>query len=136
MITPSVTSDGSDSKSFEVVITLEPSEAALRAGVSAKAEIQVETITDCLVIPIHAAFVESGKHFAFVVNQTGFEKRELELGKNNVYLVNVVKGLTEGDRVLLFDPRESGAGAESNPGSSGKPDEPSALLSAPGASEN
>ena len=64
------------------------------------------------------------------------EKREVELGKNNVYLVNVIKGLTEGDRVLLFDPRENGAGAESNPGSADKADAPSALLSAPGASGN
>ncbi len=133
-------SDGSDARSFEVVITLEPSEAALRAGVTAKAEIQVETLPDCLVIPIHAAFAESGKHYAFVVNATGFEKREIELGKNNVYLVNIVKGLAEGDRVLLFDPRQGGAGAEPDQeppaDAAGKTPEPSAVLTAPGASGN
>ncbi len=133
-------SDGSDARSFEVVITLESSAETLRAGVTAKAEIQVETVPECLVIPIHAAFAESAKHFAFVVNATGFEKREIELGKNNVYLVNVVKGLSEGERVLLYDPRQSGAGAESSQepsaGPAGKPSEPSAVLSSPGASSN
>ncbi len=107
-------SDWGEAKTFEVVITLESSQETLRAGVTAKAEILVETVPDCLVIPIHAAFAESGKHFAFVLNAKGYDKREVELGKNNVYLVNVTKGLTEGERVLLFDPRVSGSGGESS----------------------
>ena len=130
-------SDWGDSKTFEVVITLESSEESLRAGVTAKAEILVETIPECLVMPIHAAFAESGKHYAFVLGAKGYEKRELELGKNNVYLVNVTKGLAENDRVLLYDPRQSGAGGESKEdspaGKTDKPAESSAVLSASGA---
>ncbi|HUR28790.1 MAG TPA: efflux RND transporter periplasmic adaptor subunit [Planctomycetota bacterium] len=129
-------SDWGDAKTFEVVVTLEPTEDPLRAGVTAKAEILVETLPDCLVIPIHAAFAEGGKHFAFVLNATGFEKRELELGKNNVYLVNVTKGLTEGERVLLFDPRQNGSGGESAKDDAADKIESSAgenpVLSAPG----
>ncbi|MEO6710510.1 MAG: efflux RND transporter periplasmic adaptor subunit [Planctomycetota bacterium] len=131
-------SDWGEAKTFEVVITLESTEDTLRAGVTAKAEILVETVPDCLVIPIHAAFAENGKHYGFVVGGKGYEKRELELGKNNVYLVHVSKGLTEGDRVLLFDPRVSGSGGESSgdkePASEAdKVAEASPVLSASGA---
>ena len=130
-------SDWGDSKTFEVVITLESSEDSLRSGVTAKAEILVETVPDCLAIPIHAAFAEGGKHFAFVLNPTGYDKREVELGKSNLYLVNVIKGLADGERVLLFDPRVSGGGGESTkdevPAATGdKPSAATALLSASG----
>ena len=131
-------SDWGEAKTFEVVITLDPTDESLRAGVTAKAEILVETIPDCLVIPIHAAFAEGGKHFAFVLNSKGYEKRELELGKNNVYLVNITKGLAEGERVLLFDPRVSGSGGESSKedglaGKGAKAADSNAVLSASGA---
>jgi RND family efflux transporter MFP subunit len=105
-------SDWGEAKTFEVVVTLDPTTESLRAGVTAKAEIMVETVPDCLAIPIHAAFAESGAHYAFVVTAQGFEKREVELGKNNVYLVAITKGLSAGDRVLLFDPRVGGSGGE------------------------
>jgi RND family efflux transporter MFP subunit len=107
-------SDWGEAKTFEVVVTLEPTEDSLRAGVTAKAEILVDTVPECLVIPIHAAFAENSKHFAFVLDGKGYEKREVELGKNNVYLVNITKGLSTGERVLLFDPRVSGSGGESS----------------------
>jgi HlyD family secretion protein len=129
-------SDWGESKTFEVVITLDPTEEALRAGVTAKAEILVETVPDCLAIPIHAAFAESGKHYSFVLGAKGYDKREIELGKNNVYLVNVTKGLAEGDRVLLYDPRQSGSGGEASKdeaGEAGKAAEAGAALTAPGA---
>jgi HlyD family secretion protein len=116
-------SDGSESKTFEVVVTLEPSSESLRAGVTAKTEILVETVAECLVIPIHAAFAESGAHHAFVVVADGFEKRTIELGKNNIYLVHVSTGLTLGERVLLYDPRLGGSGGESgvDPNADAKP---------------
>lgn len=105
-------SDWGEAKTFEVVVTLDPTTESLRAGVTAKAEIMVETVPDCLAIPIHAAFAESGAHYAFVITAQGFEKRVVELGKNNVYLVAITKGLSAGDRVLLFDPRVGGSGGE------------------------
>lgn len=105
-------SDWGESKTFEVVVTLDPTTETLRAGVTAKAEILVETLPECLAIPIHAAFAENGKHFAFVLGESGYEKRDLELGKNNVYLVEVTRGLSAGERVLLLDPRQTGSGGE------------------------
>lgn len=106
-------SDWGETKTFQVTVTLEPTADTLRAGVTAKTEILVETVPASKTIPIHAAFPESGKHYAFVVTASGFERREVQLGKNNVHLVAIESGLELGERVLLFDPRTTGGGGES-----------------------
>ena len=124
-------SDGGEAKTFEVVVTLDPTTEMLRAGVTARAEILVETVPECLVIPIHAAFAESGAHYAFVLSAKGFERRAIELGKNNVYLVQITSGLAAGERVLLYDPRLGGSGGEAASDSLGA-DEPAALAQSAG----
>jgi multidrug efflux pump subunit AcrA (membrane-fusion protein) len=96
-------------KTFEVEVTMDPIEIDLRAGTTAKCEIQVETIPDVLQVPIHAVVVEEGKSLCFLPVATGFEEREVKVGKNNAHFVQVLEGLNKGERVLLYDPRDSGA---------------------------
>lgn len=96
-------------KSFKVKIALGSTPGSLRAGVTAKAEIQVETLEDVLQAPVHAVVPEGGKHFAFVIGPSGPEKREVEIGKHNAHFVQVLKGLSEGEELLLYDPRTEGA---------------------------
>jgi RND family efflux transporter MFP subunit len=99
-------------KSFKIEITLDTTPPDLRAGVTAKAEIQVETLEDVVYCPIHAIVPEGGKHLAFVVKGAAIEEREVKIGKNNAHHVQVLEGLSEGEEVLLYDPRsETGAGA-------------------------
>lgn len=97
-----------ENKTFEVEVTMAPIEIELRAGTTAKAEIQVETVANALQVPIHAVFSESGEHFAFVGQAAGFEKRAVKIGKNNNHFVQIVDGLNEGENVLLYDPRDAG----------------------------
>ena len=95
-------------KTFRVEITMEPIEdVELRAGITAKSEIQIETIEDVLQVPIHSVVAEAGKYFCFVPDESGFEKRAVEIGKNNSHYVAVTSGLVEGEQVLLYDPRET-----------------------------
>ena len=98
-----------ENKTFEIEITLDPIEIELRAGTTAKAEIQVETVPAALQVPIQSVFGESGGHLAFVARASGFEKRAVRIGKNNNHFVQVLEGLAEGERVLLYDPRAEGA---------------------------
>ncbi len=107
-------------KTFRVEITMDPiDDIELRAGITARCEVQVETIEDVLQVPIHAVTAEAGKHFCFLQQADGgFEKREVGIGKNNNHYVTVNEGLTEGEEVLLYDPREeSVAEAEASAGS-------------------
>jgi HlyD family secretion protein len=95
-------------KRFEVEITLGASDVELRAGITAKAEIQVEVVPGVLMVPIHAVFTEEGERFCFVRDNGDVLKRNVEIGKNSAHYVEIVKGLDEGERVLLLDPRENG----------------------------
>ncbi len=96
-------------KTFKVEITMEPSEVELRAGVTAKVEIQVEELANVLQVPIHAVFPEGGEYFAFVHAAGAVERRKVQVGRNNAHHVEVRAGLEEGMKVLLYDPRAEGA---------------------------
>jgi RND family efflux transporter MFP subunit len=95
-------------KSFKVEVTLDAFPGELRAGVTAKAEIAIETLPDVLYVPIHAIVPEGGKHLAFVIQGARTEEREVQIGRNNARTVQVLAGLAEGDELLLYDPREEG----------------------------
>jgi HlyD family secretion protein len=99
-------------RSFEVEVTMEPVDLELRAGTTAKVEIQVETLKDVLQAPVHAIFAEAGKHYAFLSKGDGYDKREVEIGKHNSHFVELTKGLEAGEHVLLYDPRDSGAATQ------------------------
>ena len=94
-------------KSFRVEVTLDPYEEELRAGVTAKAEIRVETLEDVLYVPIHGVFAREGKHYCFVSRGLQTERVEVKIGKNNTSFVRIEEGLEEGDLVLLYDPSDA-----------------------------
>ena len=125
-----------ENKTFEVEITMDPIDVELRAGTTAKAEIQVETVPDTLHIPVHAVFAEEGEHFCFVAGSPSYEKRALKIGKNNNHYVQVLEGLADADRVLLYDPRETSAGdSKESPGEKAAPASEGAAA-APGMAAN
>jgi len=114
--TVATSSDWGDdtNKQFRVVITMDPSETKLRAGITAKVEIQIGELEDVLHVPVHAVLIENGEHFAFVHENGETQRRTVEVGRNNAHYVEVVEGLEEGERVLLYDPREEGRSGESS----------------------
>lgn len=108
-------------KRFACEITLEPTGVELRAGITAKVEIQIDELPDVVYVPVHAVIGEGGQHFCFMLGATSFEKRQVEIGANNSHYVVIAKGLEVGEKVLLYDPRDAGA-------SDGPQEEPEAEL--------
>lgn len=102
-------------KSFKVEVTLDSATSELRAGVTAKAEIAIETVKSALYVPIHAIVPESGKHLAFLAQGDGHVERDVKIGKNNAHYVEILEGLAEGDEILLYDPRDEGEVGASDP---------------------
>ena len=93
-------------KHFRVEVTMDPIEdVELRAGITARSEIQVETVPDVVQVPIHAVVSEGDDHFVFLPAGESFEQHPVEIGKNNSHYVEIVSGLDEGQRVYLYDPR-------------------------------
>lgn len=76
----------------------------MRPGMSCSLEIISETIADCLTVPLQAIVLDKGKTVAFVVRGRDHEMRSVEVGRSNDAKVEVVKGLKEGEEVLLAPP--------------------------------
>jgi RND family efflux transporter MFP subunit len=93
-------------KTFPARATLKNTEARLRPGMSASADILIESQPNALMIPLKANFSEKGKPAVWVARGQNFETRIIEVGKRNENDIVVVKGLREGDRVALENPAE------------------------------
>ncbi|MCA8975695.1 MAG: HlyD family efflux transporter periplasmic adaptor subunit [Planctomycetes bacterium] len=109
-------------KKFDVEITImaESLDKTLRPGISAKAEIQIETRTGVLFVPLQSVFAEDGEQFCHVMeSDKGPQRRKVEIGAANENYVEITAGLVEGEKVLLYNPlmpefggRKDEAGAE------------------------
>lgn len=83
----------------------------IKPGVSAKAEIVITNLSDVLSVPIQAVTTYRGKPVVYVVARGGGKPapRPVETDMYNTKLIQVTRGLNEGDLVLLsppFDVRE------------------------------
>ncbi|MCE9529131.1 MAG: efflux RND transporter periplasmic adaptor subunit [Planctomycetales bacterium] len=85
----------------EVSITDLPLEAGLRPGMSAEVKILVKTIADALTVPVQAVTESDGKYIAYVVKAGRVERRIVKVGDANEQLIQVKKGLNEGEQVAL-----------------------------------
>lgn len=93
-----------DLREYEVVVRVEadPSELRdLKPGLTAQAVIHIDQVEDCLQVPMQSVVDVAGHPIVFVETPEGIEHRELELGQSNVTHVEVRRGLSEGDSVLL-----------------------------------
>lgn len=93
-----------DDKRFDLIITLDPTTAELRPEMSIRADVVVGTRTNVLMVPVTAIFNNQGTRVAHVVTATGIDTRLVDLGESNDRMVEIVAGLTEGERVSLTAP--------------------------------
>ncbi len=102
---------GDNIKRFKVEIALSGRDLPLKTGTSARAQILIGEIKDVLSVPLQAVHAESGKYFCF--SRDG-SRIEVEIGGSNDSHVEVKKGLSEGDQVLLHTPDDKGKAPESD----------------------
>ena len=91
-------------KTYLTEITLDRTPEGLKPGMSAQVEILVNTRTDVLQVPVSAVFVDQGCQVLYVKTPGGVETRRVEVGLSNDRMVEITKGLTEGEEVYLFKP--------------------------------
>jgi len=102
---------------YDVIIGLAPTGAPIRADMTANATILVEELTDVLTVPTWVVRVDRGTGQTYVHRQVGgtvgdrsqlvvgdqsqdVERVEVELGVRHEGVVQVLGGLSEGDRVI------------------------------------
>lgn len=94
----------SDAKVFEVVVNIEKPDTALRPGMTTGNEVETQSLKDVLFIPLDAMVVEDGIPVVFKQSGGRVIKQEIATGAMNDDEVVVVKGLEEGETVLLSPP--------------------------------
>ena len=90
-------------KNYKAIIKIDkiPDEIALKPGMTSKAEIVCGIYRDVLCVPVQGVTTKFGKAFAYVKSQNEFERREIEINRNNVSFVEVTRGLEAGDEIAL-----------------------------------
>ena len=98
---------GLTEKTFPARATLKQLDNRLRPGMSATAEIVIESQPQSLLIPVRASFMSNGKPAVYVQRGDKFVIRPIEVGKRNDTDMIVLKGLREGEQVALENPIEA-----------------------------
>jgi hypothetical protein len=104
---------GEDSplKYFETKVALDATEPQLmKPGVQVKASVFVEKQAGVFAVPNQALVFEQSKAFLLVKNSARVEKRAVETGARSLTLTIILKGLNEGDLVLLGNPAPAQGG--------------------------
>jgi multidrug efflux pump subunit AcrA (membrane-fusion protein) len=94
---------------YPVRLTLDPTDAAVRVGMSATANVVVNQLEDVITVPSRFIRIDraSQQAFATIQREDGqFEEVPVELGVRNDSSIQIVGGLTEGQRIVIL-PRDS-----------------------------
>lgn len=95
----------SEEKYFEVRIALDESDTRLRPGMTTRATIQAQEVSNVPTIPVHSVFNHHKQSYCYILNPRGaYEKRDILLGVSNDQWVEVKGGLQEGESVCLLNP--------------------------------
>jgi RND family efflux transporter MFP subunit len=101
----------SDAKVFEVRIAIEGADTTLRPGMTTGNVIQTYQLEDALAVSLEALHNQDSIPFVYRQRGGGVVRQEIETGAVSDDEVVVVRGLDEGDRVLLAAP-DDGASLE------------------------
>jgi multidrug efflux pump subunit AcrA (membrane-fusion protein) len=104
-ISPFGTPDTNNVVKFPITIMLDPTDVALKGGLTATADIAISTVENALLVPLSAVTTTSAGSFVTVVDvATGKqEKRQVTLGSQNLQFAEVLSGLKEGDKVIIVE---------------------------------
>lgn len=94
-------------KVFPAHASLRNLDSRLRPGMSATAEIVIESEPNVLMIPLRASFLHEGQPAVWVQRGQDFRIRSITVGKQNATDIVVLSGLEEGEMVALENPEEA-----------------------------
>ncbi len=98
-----------DLKVFTTQVHLETDDPALRSGMTCKAEIIVENYDEAVYVPVQAVTRVAGDTLVYLRDGKSIVPRTVEIGLDNNRMIRIVKGLAEGEAVLLDPPLKASA---------------------------
>jgi hypothetical protein len=91
---------------FATTLALPSGPSDLKPGVTAKCEIGIEEKTGVLLIPISAVFARGSRSFVYLPGRPP-QFREVVLGACSDTHAEVKEGLSEGEKILLYEPENA-----------------------------
>ncbi|MFO0961456.1 MAG: hypothetical protein U0625_00965 [Phycisphaerales bacterium] len=89
----------------KVVLDVDP-KLGLKPSMRCKAEILLDRVHDALSVPIQSVFRQGPVSYVYVPDGSGYAQRQVKLGRASELEVEILSGLTEGDQVLLREPKK------------------------------
>ena len=102
-----------DVKVYTTQVSIEGTHNFLKPGMSARVEIFVDYAPNTLIVPVQVVANRGGKKVCFVVTDGKSVEREVKTGLFNDTYVQILKGLSEGEEVMLNPPRINETNKES-----------------------
>lgn len=90
-----------DDRRFDLVIELDTSDERLRPEMTARADIDIATATEALLVPVTAIDDDGGRFVVRVASGRRIEIRPVTLGEANDTMVEVRSGLQAGEHVII-----------------------------------
>jgi RND family efflux transporter MFP subunit len=92
-------------KGFQVQALIDKPDDRLRPGMTVNISIPIASATDVVSVPISAVFRgEGNKKVIYVRNGENTERREVKIGVTSSDFVQVIKGVSDGEEILLVEP--------------------------------
>ena len=93
-----------DLKVYLTMITVDQVPPDLKPGMSARVEIMITSLRDVIAVPVQAISTLRGQRICYVLERGAPRMRPVVTGQTNDQFIEVLEGLAEGDRVLLYPP--------------------------------
>ncbi len=90
-------------KNFVGHVQLDSTTKNMLPGMTAEVEITTASLNGALVIPAEAPFRENGRDVCYVFGRDGLERRTVTLGRATDAWLEVIEGVSEGEKVALAD---------------------------------
>jgi HlyD family secretion protein len=115
-----------DLKVFNTQVYLDTNDPALRSGMTCKAEIIIEQYEDTVYVPVQAVTRIAGEPTVYVYDgkSKSLTPRTVEIGLDNNRMIRIVRGLEEGEVVVLDPPLKSSSVDAAPTGAAAKPNAP------------
>lgn len=91
---------------FPIEILFEVSDTPVRSGISATVDIPVKSVDGVVSALLSAVFFDQDARYVYVLQPDGWERREVEIGINNMQYVEIKSGVRAGELLALSRPLE------------------------------
>jgi multidrug efflux pump subunit AcrA (membrane-fusion protein) len=95
---------GSPTKYFELLVSLDKQPSTLQPGAKVSASISVAAAQVKIVIPLQAIFNEKSENYVYIKDEQSFIRHPVKTAEKNLYFVEIVQGLKNGDIIALSIP--------------------------------